>query len=336
MLSDIPAQLTTGFSIDFQDPRRCGSCTDGGRSSARSDGRFLHADRRRPAHLRASIAAANAISDVYAMGGRPLTALAIACFPQDSARPATSSARSSSAASRNLREAGVSLLGGHTVRDQEIKFGYAVTGAVDPEPRAGRTPARSRRRARSSPSRSAPASSARPSSSIASTDRARRMRPCARCVTLNRAAAEASQALPAGARARVHRRHRLRFDRSQHARWRPRSRGNGRDRSGAGAEVRRRAAASWRLEPIGRAWRSNAGATSAAVSRLDRGHRIADAALAAVRPANLWRSVDCGATARRQTRWHRRSRRRESRASRTAEPSRLRRVSGLSCGPEKV
>ena len=77
------------------------------------------------------IAAANALSDVYAMGGRPLTALAIAAFPK------TGLDRESMAAIftggyDKLREAGVALLGGHTVQDDEIKFGYAVTGAVDP------------------------------------------------------------------------------------------------------------------------------------------------------------------------------------------------------------
>ena len=62
------------------------------------------------------IAAANALSDVYAMGGRPLTALAIAAFPEGR-RPRRSCSRSSPAASTKLREAGVALLGGHTVQD---------------------------------------------------------------------------------------------------------------------------------------------------------------------------------------------------------------------------
>jgi selenide, water dikinase len=77
------------------------------------------------------IAAANALSDVYAMGGRPLTALAIAAFPSD--EPGDAVIRQIFLGGLDkLREAGVALLGGHTVRDQEIKFGYAVTGAVDP------------------------------------------------------------------------------------------------------------------------------------------------------------------------------------------------------------
>jgi selenide,water dikinase len=77
------------------------------------------------------IAAANALSDVYAMGGRPLTALAIAAFPQkelsvDVIREVFAGGHS------KLDEAGVALLGGHTIQDPEVKFGYAVTGAVDP------------------------------------------------------------------------------------------------------------------------------------------------------------------------------------------------------------
>jgi selenide,water dikinase len=77
------------------------------------------------------IAAANALSDVYAMGGRPLTALAIAGFPQKDFDPAIIATVFEGGFSK-LREAGVALLGGHTVRDNEIKFGYAVTGEVDP------------------------------------------------------------------------------------------------------------------------------------------------------------------------------------------------------------
>jgi selenide,water dikinase len=77
------------------------------------------------------IAAANSLSDVYAMGGRPLTALAIAGFPEDLVDADTMAAVFRGGYD-TLREAGVALLGGHTVRDREIKFGYAVTGAVDP------------------------------------------------------------------------------------------------------------------------------------------------------------------------------------------------------------
>ena len=76
------------------------------------------------------IAAANSLSDVYAMGGRPLTALAIAAFPKDAERDILRSIFAGGL--DKLREAGVALLGGHTVQDSEIKFGYAITGEVNP------------------------------------------------------------------------------------------------------------------------------------------------------------------------------------------------------------
>jgi selenide,water dikinase len=82
-------------------------------------------------YLYGQIAAANSLSDVYAMGGRPLTALAIAGFPEDGLDIDTIRQIFRGGVDA-LREAGVALLGGHTVRDREIKFGYAVTGAVDP------------------------------------------------------------------------------------------------------------------------------------------------------------------------------------------------------------
>jgi selenide,water dikinase len=78
-----------------------------------------------------AIAAANALSDVYAMGGRPLTALCIAAFPERDFPPEWG-ALIFRGGQRKLTEAGCVLLGGHTVRDPEIKFGYAVTGVADP------------------------------------------------------------------------------------------------------------------------------------------------------------------------------------------------------------
>jgi selenide,water dikinase len=83
-------------------------------------------------YIYGQIAAANALSDVYAMGGRPVTALAIAAFPQDGLHT-DDIAQIFRGGFDKLREAGVALLGGHTVQDREIKFGYAVTGAVDPK-----------------------------------------------------------------------------------------------------------------------------------------------------------------------------------------------------------
>jgi selenide, water dikinase len=77
------------------------------------------------------IAAANALSDVYAMGGEPRTALAIAALPKDG--PGLDVIKAIFRGGHDkLREAGVVLLGGHTVTDTEIKFGYAITGEIDP------------------------------------------------------------------------------------------------------------------------------------------------------------------------------------------------------------
>jgi selenide, water dikinase len=82
-------------------------------------------------YLYGQIAAANALSDVYAMGGRPLTALAIAALPEADL-DASDIAAIFTGGLDKLREAGTALLGGHTVKDNEVKFGYAITGAVDP------------------------------------------------------------------------------------------------------------------------------------------------------------------------------------------------------------
>src|ERR1035438_3919265 len=77
------------------------------------------------------VAAANALSDVYAMGGRPVTALAVVCFPQDGDLDILEQIMRGGLA--KMAEAACVVVGGHTVRDAEIKFGYAVTGLIDPE-----------------------------------------------------------------------------------------------------------------------------------------------------------------------------------------------------------
>jgi selenide,water dikinase len=82
-------------------------------------------------HAYGEIAAANALSDVYAMGGEPRTALAIAALPKDG--PGAEVIRAIFLGGyETLTEAGTVLLGGHTVSNDELKFGYAVTGEVDP------------------------------------------------------------------------------------------------------------------------------------------------------------------------------------------------------------
>ena len=75
------------------------------------------------------IAAANALSDVYAMGATPLTALAVLCYP-DAELPPEVLREILRGGEAKMREAGVSVLGGHSVRDPELKFGYAVTGVA--------------------------------------------------------------------------------------------------------------------------------------------------------------------------------------------------------------
>ena len=82
-------------------------------------------------YIYGEIAAANSLSDIYAMGGRPVTALAIAAFPKDGLDRDVMNAVFRGGFDM-LRSAGVALLGGHTVQDPEIKFGYSVTGAIDP------------------------------------------------------------------------------------------------------------------------------------------------------------------------------------------------------------
>jgi selenide, water dikinase len=77
------------------------------------------------------IAAANALSDVYAMGGRPITAMNLAFFPSCTL-PNSILAAILAGGAHALREAGACLVGGHTVEDDELKFGLAVTGLINP------------------------------------------------------------------------------------------------------------------------------------------------------------------------------------------------------------
>jgi len=77
------------------------------------------------------IAAANSLSDVYAMGGTPKTALNIVCWPQ-SGLPAEMLAEILRGGVQKAGEAGVLVIGGHSVADEEVKYGMAVMGVVDP------------------------------------------------------------------------------------------------------------------------------------------------------------------------------------------------------------
>jgi selenide, water dikinase len=76
------------------------------------------------------IAATNALSDIYAMGGRPLTSLALVCFPEKADLAILE--RILAGGLSKMIEAGCTVIGGHSIRDDETKFGYAVTGLVHP------------------------------------------------------------------------------------------------------------------------------------------------------------------------------------------------------------
>ena len=82
-------------------------------------------------HTFGQIAAANALSDVYAMGGRPLTAMNVVCFPIKSQDVSVLNEILRGGLAK-MHEAGVTLVGGHSVEDDELKYGLAVTGVVHP------------------------------------------------------------------------------------------------------------------------------------------------------------------------------------------------------------
>ncbi|MBM4035961.1 MAG: selenide, water dikinase SelD [Planctomycetes bacterium] len=83
-------------------------------------------------YLFGQIAAANSVSDVYAMGGRPVTALSIIGFPIETLPHEVMQAILRGGLDK-LAEAGVVTVGGHSINDEEVKFGFAVTGVVEPE-----------------------------------------------------------------------------------------------------------------------------------------------------------------------------------------------------------
>lgn len=84
------------------------------------------------AYLYGQIAATNALSDVYAMGGRPITAMNIVCYPIKERGPEELLNILRGGADK-VAEAGASLVGGHSVQDLEPKFGLSVTGVIDPD-----------------------------------------------------------------------------------------------------------------------------------------------------------------------------------------------------------
>lgn len=79
------------------------------------------------------VAAANALSDVYAMGGEPWCAMCLAFFPPCLEEAEEDAVGIMEGALEKMTEAGAALAGGHSVRDEELKFGLAVTGVIDPD-----------------------------------------------------------------------------------------------------------------------------------------------------------------------------------------------------------
>lgn len=83
--------------------------------------------------LYGQIAAANALSDVYAMGGEPVTAMNLVGYPDDQDPKLTWLGKILEGGAERCQVAGAAIVGGHTVRDKEIKFGLSVTGIVHPK-----------------------------------------------------------------------------------------------------------------------------------------------------------------------------------------------------------
>jgi selenide,water dikinase len=77
------------------------------------------------------IAATNSLSDVYAMGGSPMTSLALVCFPEKADLYILEQILAGGLS--KMMEAGCTVIGGHSIRDDETKFGYAVTGKINPQ-----------------------------------------------------------------------------------------------------------------------------------------------------------------------------------------------------------
>ncbi|MFN8671260.1 MAG: selenide, water dikinase SelD [Candidatus Sericytochromatia bacterium] len=82
-------------------------------------------------YLYGAVSAANSLSDVYAMGGKPITAMNILCFPNN--LPDEILTEILKGGADKVKESGAILLGGHSVKDKEIKFGLSVTGLISPD-----------------------------------------------------------------------------------------------------------------------------------------------------------------------------------------------------------
>ena len=147
-------------------------------------------------YLFGRICAANCLSDIYAMGGEPRTALSILAFPSETLA-GEMMYQMLAGAMETLGQAGVALVGGHSIKDDEIKLGFAITGIIDPGGgRGARNPA-GRRRARSD--QTAGHRRAGVCEQIGRGNNAGMTAAAASMATLNKAAAEAMKAAGASA-----------------------------------------------------------------------------------------------------------------------------------------
>ena len=142
------------------------------------------------------IAVVNALSDVYAMGGKPLTALNLVAFPIKTLSPSILREILRGGLSK-MGEAGVALVGGHTVEDPEIKYGLAVTGIIHPDKILSNAKARPGDRLVLTKPIGTGVISTALKGEMASRDAVEKMVEC--MVTLNREASERMQALGAHA-----------------------------------------------------------------------------------------------------------------------------------------
>lgn len=136
---DLVSQVLRGLPT-FEDPKLLVGaeyCSDAGAYQIADDLAILNTVDFFPPlvddpYIFGKIAATNALSDIYAMGGRPLTALNIVCFP-DQQLPMSVLNQILRGGGEQVKAAGGVVVGGHSLRDAEVKYGMAITGSVDPK-----------------------------------------------------------------------------------------------------------------------------------------------------------------------------------------------------------
>ena len=130
MLSDIPAQTDDRVLIDFRTADDAGVYRWESGPALVQTVDFFTPILDDP-ELFGQVAAANALSDIYAMGGRPISALTILAFPAAGAPEVLEQILRGGLL--KMAEANCTVVGGHSIRDDELKFGYAVTGVIHPQ-----------------------------------------------------------------------------------------------------------------------------------------------------------------------------------------------------------